>query len=313
MKVAITGANGFIGRALVRRLVDEGHAVLALTRNPKRDEKLFPAGVQRDQFDAMRPPGKGLLLGYEAVIHLAGAPIAERWTSEQKAKILDSRVWGTDAIAKAAVEAGTVRVVVSASGIGYYGTTGDEMLTESAASGSDFPAEVCRAWEKSALPARAAGIRTVNPRIGMVLHPKGGALAKMLLPFKLGAGAQMGNGKQYMSWIHLDDLLSVFLHALGDHSMEGPVNATSPNPVTNAEFTETLARVLHRPALFRAPTMAMRMALGEMSMLVTAGQRVVPKRLMDAGFEFAHPHLEEALASLLSPEKSGSGSAARAA
>jgi uncharacterized protein len=297
MKIAVTGGTGFIGRPLVDRLVAAGHKILLLTRRPESvgGSLSIAAGF----FDAMQPPREGLLDGMDTVIHLAGESIAKPWTAEQKERILQSRQKGTEAIARASVQAKSVKALVCASAIGFYGPRGNDELTEDIPPGDDFLARVCRAWEQSAAPAREAGIRVVHLRTGIVLHPDGGALKKMLLPFKLGIGGRLGSGQQYMSWIHREDLVSLYVHALSNESIEGPLNGTAPNPVTNEEFTRVLARVLHRPAVFPAPALALKLALGEMSSMVLTGQRVLPARALRSGFRFAFPELEPALQNLL--------------
>jgi uncharacterized protein (TIGR01777 family) len=298
MKIAVTGGTGFIGRPLVQRLARENHEVLALSRNPVHGARTGPQ-VQSAFFDALQPAPKGLLRGCQAVIHLAGESIAERWTPERKERVIQSRSRGTRSIAEAAVEAGTVKTLITASAIGYYGPHGSEELREDSPPGNDFLAQVCQAWEEAALPARSAGLRTAQVRTGIVLHPEGGALKKMLTPFRWGAGGRLGSGLQYMSWIHRDDLVALYLHALFTGSVNGPVNGTAPNPVTNRQFTEALGRALGRPTLFPAPAMALRLALGEMSSMLLTGQRVLPVRALASGFQFGFPQLEGALQNLL--------------
>ncbi len=298
MRIAITGGTGFIGRPLVERLMREGHEVLALGRHPAKGISKPGSRVAEDFFDALQPPRKGLLSGWDAAVHLAGESIAERWTPDHKERLMQSRVRGTRAIAEAVVEAKTVRTMVCASAIGYYGPHGAEELTEESLPGKDFLAQVCTAWEAAASPARDAGLRTVHVRTGIVLHPEGGALKKMLAPFKLGTGGRLGSGEQYMSWIHRDDLVSLFLHALATEAIRGPMNATAPNPVTNQEFTRALGRALHRPAILPAPAFALKLALGEMSSMLLTGQRVLPRRALATGFRFAFPDLDRAFRNL---------------
>lgn len=298
MHIAVTGATGFIGQALVARLVERGHGVRALVRRPGRLAGARPA-VEAVAFDALAAPAPGLVDGCDAVIHLAGEPIARRWSREHKERVRRTRVEGTGAVARAAIAAGTVKALISASGVGYYGPHGSEPLTEDSPPGSDFLAEVCKEWEEATAPAREAGIRAVHLRLGVVLHPGGGALERMLLPFKLGLGGRLGSGEQYMSWIHRDDLVSLLAFALEAESLGGPVNATAPNPVTNAEFARVLGQALHRPALLPVPALALRLALGEMATVLLEGQRVLPSRALAAGFTFAYPRLDAALAHLL--------------
>jgi uncharacterized protein (TIGR01777 family) len=270
VKVAVTGSGGLVGSALTRALWLEGNDVIA---------------VPRDHAD---------IGGADAVVHLAGAPIAVRWTARRKREILESRVLGTRRIVKAiANEARAPRVFVCASAIGFYGDRGNEELTEESSQGTDFLAEVVREWENA---ARATRVRTVQLRFGLVLSPHGGALAKMLPAFRMGVGGRLGSGAQWMSWIALHDLVRVIRFAIASDEMNGPVNAVAPQPVTNAEFTATLGRVLRRPAVMSVPAFALRALFGEMAgMTMLASQRVKPSRLEQAGFRFEHPALEGAL------------------
>jgi len=291
MHVAVSGGTGFIGRPLVDALLQQGHQVLLLTRDPRR----VPArpGVQAA---ALFPaPDLG---GCDAAVNLAGEPINQRWSAAARRRILVSRVEATSAVAEAARRSGTVKVMVSASATGFYGARGDEALDENSSPGSDFTAQVCSAWEEAARPAAQAGLRLALLRIGVVLHPDGGALQKMLPPFKLGLAGRLGSGRQWMSWVHRDDVVSLVLHALRTDAASGPLNATAPEPVTNADFTTALGRALHRPTFLRAPAAALRLALGEMSTLLLDGQKVFPRRTLETGFHFAYPTLEAALAQL---------------
>ena len=299
MKIAVTGATGFLGRPLVRKLIRDGHSVTALVRHPDQTAAVEGAPVQK--FDTRAPLNPGTLVGQEAVIHLAGESIAQRWTEERKAQILESRTAGTSAIVKAAIEAKTVKVLLSASAVGYYGPHGPEELVEETPPGSDFLARVCIAWEGATEPASAAGIRTVNLRTGIALHPEGGALRAMLPPFRLGVGGRLGSGLQYMSWIHRKDWISLCAHCLTADALRGPVNFTAPNPVTNREFTAALGKVLHRPTLLPAPTPALKLLLGEMATMLLEGQRAVPRRAVRSDFRFKFPYLPEALDNLLLP------------
>jgi hypothetical protein len=270
-----------------------------------------PAGPDEVAWD----PARGLaeparLNGVDAVVHLAGANIAAgRWTPARKAEIRQSRVEGTRSLCEALARlAHPPRVLASASAVGYYGDRGAETLTEDSAAGTGFLADVCRAWEAATQPASRAGIRVVNLRFGMILTPAGGALGKMLLPFKLGAGGRIGSGEQFMSWITLDDAIGAVHHALCEESVRGPVNVAAPAPVSNAEFTRTLARVLRRPALFPLPAFAARLLFGEMAdALLLGSARVVPARLQAAGYGFRLPELEGAIRHLLgrSPQHQG--------
>ncbi len=242
------------------------------------------------------------LEGVDAVVHLAGESIAEgRWTSAKKARILESRVRGTRLLSETV--AGLSQppgVMVSASAVGYYGDRGNELLREDSGPGSDFLARVCREWEAAADPAREAGIRVVHPRMGIVLSPEGGALGRTLPIFKLGGGGKIGSGRQYWPWVALGDIVGAILHALMDESLEGPVNVGSPNPLTNAEYTKTLGRVLNRPAFFTLPAPVARLMLGEVAdALLLASQRMEPAKLKETGYEFRYPELEGALRHLL--------------
>jgi uncharacterized protein (TIGR01777 family) len=266
------------------------------------------AGRSRAPFAAARALGafsidREALEGLDAVVHLAGENVAgARWSDAQKQRIRESRVRGTRLLAEALSALRTKPAVwLSASAVGIYGDGGDRPLDEDSPPGDDFLAQVGVAWEEAAAPARAAGIRVVHPRFGVVLHPSGGALAKMLGPFKLGLGGKLGSGAQYMSWIALEDAVRALLHLI-DQPLEGPVNLVAPNPVTNAEFTRALARALHRPAPFFVPSFAARLALGEMAeVALLRGQRVFPKRLLASGFRFAQPELEPLLSSFFAP------------
>jgi uncharacterized protein len=297
MKIAVTGATGFLGRPLVRRLIRDGHSVTALVRQAARTTSVEGAPVQK--FEARAPLNPGALVGQEVVIHLAGESIAQRWTSERKELILQSRTAGTSAIVKAAIEAGTVKVLLSASAVGYYGPHGAEELTEESPPGDDFLARVCIAWERATGPASSAGIRTVNLRTGIALHPEGGALRAMVTPFRLGVGGRLGSGKQYLSWIHREDWISLCAYCLTADSVRGPVNFTAPNPVTNLEFTTALGKVLHRPTLLPAPAVGLKVLLGEMATMLLEGQRAVPRRALGTNFRFKFPELPDALGSLL--------------
>jgi uncharacterized protein (TIGR01777 family) len=300
MTVALTGASGFLGPQLVQRLLERGHEVHVLARDVARALKRLPPGVTGSFFDAATPLSPDALGGAEAVVHLAGEPVAQRWTERARQRIRDSRVVGTRVLVEAMRAAGTVRHFVSASAIGIYGADrGDEPLTESGSPGEDFLAHVCRAWEAEAMEAAAAGIRTVVPRIGVVLHPEGGALAQMLPAFRLGVGGRMGSGRQYISWVHRDDTLALLLFALERTELSGPMNVTAPEPVTNADFARALGAALHRPAVLPVPAFALKLAFGEMSEVVLGGQRVLPRVAQEAGYRFQYPELTGALRALL--------------
>lgn len=297
MIIAITGSSGLIGTALVAALEADGHLVRPIVRRPPRAEK-HEIGWQPDKgtIDAVE------LEKVDAVVNLAGAGIADkRWTAAYKKEILDSRIRGTTLLCQMLARQKTKpSVLVSSSAIGYYGTRGDEPVDESSPPGTGFLAEVCQQWEAATLAARDAGIRTVNLRTGFVLAKEGGGLAQMLTPFKLGVGGVIASGKQYMSWIALEDLVRAIQFSLSAPALMGPVNGTAPQPVTNREFTKTLGKVLGRPTIFPVPAFAARLAFGEMAddMLI-GGVRVDPRALLNARFEFKYPELEVALRHIL--------------
>jgi hypothetical protein len=281
-----------IGTALVARLRAGGHTVRRLVRSTGE--------MQRDdvRWDPMAAAlDERVLVGCDAIVHLAGAPIAQRWTDERKRDIRESRVRGTSLIANAVASmAVKPKVVLSGSAIGYYGDRGDEPLDEQSTSGTDFLSRIAREWEGAAAPIANAGVRLVLLRTGIVLSSRGGALAKMLLPFKLGLGGPIGNGRQWMSWISLHDHLRAMEHALFTDVLHGPVNLAAPNPVPNAEFATTLGKVLSRPAMIPLPRFALKLAFGEMAdATILSSQRVMPRALMDSRFAFAHAELDEAL------------------
>jgi len=291
LRIAITGASGFVGSELTALLQSGGHEVLPVVRRAPRDQEIFwdPA---RGEIELER------LEGLDAVVHLAGESIAGgRWTPARKAAIRDSRVQGTRLLAESLARLRQPpKVLVSASAIGFYGDRGDEALDEDSAAGAGFLSEVCQAWEAAADPARNAGIRVVHMRTGIVLSPRGGALAQMLLPFRMGVGGVIGSGRQWMSWIGLSDLIAAFYSALFLESLEGPVNATAPHPVTNAEFTRVLGKVLGRPTLIPMAEAAVRLVFGELGdALLLEGARVTPRKLAASGFEFLQGELEGAL------------------
>lgn len=301
MKIIVTGASGLIGSALVPVLGKEGHQVTTLVRReskhkPQADVSEVVWNPAHDELDAAR------LGGTDAAVHLAGEPIASgRWTEAKKRRILESRVQSTRLLAGVLARLQPrPRVFVCASAIGYYGDRSSELLTEESAAGVEFLSRVCREWEAACEPARAAGIRTVNLRFGVVLSARGGALAQMLTPFKLGLGGRVGTGWQYMSWVALDDVVGAIIQALTDERLAGPVNVVAPQPVTNNEFTKTVGRVLGRPTFMPVPTFALHLALGEMAdELLLASARVEPARLKAAGYQFKYPQLEPALRHLL--------------
>jgi uncharacterized protein (TIGR01777 family) len=294
--VAVTGATGLIGTALVERLRARGHTVRRLVRSSPQ-----PGDVLWDP--ARGTPAPDALTGVDAVVHLAGEPVAHRWTAKRKRAIHESRVRSTDLLARAvAALPRKPRVFLSGSAVGYYGDRGDEVLDESASPGADFLAGLSREWEGATVPMTDAGVRVVLLRTGIVMSPKGGALAKLLPIFRLGGGGPLGSGRQWMSWIALADHVRAMEHALFTESMSGAANLVAPNPVTNAEFATTLGRVLSRPALIPVPAFVLELLYGEMARAtLLAGQRAVPKALSAAGFEFGNPTLEGALRSLVRP------------
>ena len=295
MNVMVTGATGLVGSQLLPLLKQDGHEVITLTRRAPRNSS-------ERQWD---PAGKlpaATLEGIDAIIHLAGENIGDsRWTAAKKKRIRDSRVIGTRNLAEAAAATGgQVKSFICASAIGFYGDRGHEELTENSPPGTGFLPEVCREWEAATGPARDAGIRVVNLRLGVVLSKEGGALAKMLLPFKMCVGGIVGSGKQYWSWLTVDEAARMFRFALQNTNLHGPVNAVSPQPVTNLEFTKALGSVLHRPTIFPLPAFMARLVLGEMADdLILGSTRVIPNRLLAAGYSFSHPEIGEALASAL--------------
>jgi hypothetical protein len=288
MRIGITGASGLLGTALVPALRGAGHAVVRIGRGADADVRWNPAVGELDAADCE---------GINAFVHLAGANVGQRWTALHRRAILESRVAGTILIARiAAALPSRPRVLVSASAVGIYGDAGDAPCDESTGAGHDYLAEVCQAWEASADAARAAGIRTVHLRFGVILSRHGGALGKLLPVFRLAAGGRVGSGRQWMSWLSLEDAVGIVRFALETDGLSGAVNATAPEPVTNAEFTATLARVVNRPALFPVPSMALNLILGEMAQAtLLASQRVMPRRLLAAGYVFRHATLESAL------------------
>ncbi len=333
MRVTLTGATGLIGTTLVARLVAEGAEVTVLSRDPERASARL--GVPAVSWDPLSEPAPAhALAGRDAVVHLAGENVAQRWSANAKRAIRESRTIGTrhlveglSSCASSAAEAGggerrggggggggssaggerpgregagaRPAVLVSSSAIGYYGPHGEEPLDEEAPPGSDFLAQVCAAWETQARAALQLGMRAVQVRTGVVLDPRGGALAKMLPPFRLGLGGPVAGGAQYVSWIHVDDLVGMMCAALDDERWSGPVNGTAPEPVTNRELSHALGRALHRPALLPVPAAALGLLYGEMAQIVTTGARVLPAKALVLGYEFRHPHLDETLGVVL--------------
>lgn len=302
MRVTVTGATGLIGSELVRALTARGDEVTVLTRDPAGARGKL-GGVEAIAWDADGGPAPAAALeGRDGVVHLAGEPVAQRWSDDAKRRIRVSRERGTaNLVAGIAAAAAKPAVLVSASAVGYYGPRGDERVDESTAPGGDFLAQVCVAWERAALAAEQHGLRVALVRTGVVLDARGGALAKMLPPFKLGAGGPVAGGKQWMPWIALDDLVGLYLAALGGGPQwSGPLNGSAPEPVTNADFSKALGRALHRPAIAPVPRLALKLLYGEMEQIVTTGQRAVPAKPLALGHAFRHPQLDEALKVALS-------------
>jgi uncharacterized protein len=305
MRILIAGGSGFLGQALTHRFTAGGHRVQILTRQAVRPATSSPGSpVERITWtpDGSLGPWSAACRGTNVIINLAGESLASgRWSLPRKAQLTASRLHPTRSLVAFITQTDPKpALLLSSSAIGFYGDRGDQVITEAAPIGTDFLAELCAAWENQAVKARNLGTRVVLVRTGLVLDPSEGALAKMLLPFRLGAGGRFGSGRQYMSWIHRDDWVSLVLWAAGKPGLDGPLNATAPNPVTNAEFARTLGRVLRRPAILPAPAFALRLLLGETAdALLLSGQRVTPHRALDLGFRFAYERLDAALADLI--------------
>ncbi len=293
-RVLVTGVSGPIGAALLPYLESRGVRIVRLIRGPTREPDQI-------SWDPLRPLGPAVVSGFDEVIHLAGESVAGRWSEAKKKAIHESRVQGTTHLAAALAQTQSPpRVFICASAIGCYGNRGDEVLTEQSPAGQGFLPEVCRQWEAASGIAANAGIRTVNLRLGLVLSPKGGALAKMLTPFKLGLGGRIGSGQQWWSWIHVDDIAGIIHHAIQSDTVSGPLNLVAPNAVRNAEFTQRLASVLGRPAFFHVPAFAARLAFGEMAdELLLSSERVDPAKLRASGYAFRFAELPRALEDLL--------------
>jgi uncharacterized protein (TIGR01777 family) len=297
MKILITGSTGLVGSRLARSLKSKGHEIVRLVRSTPKDSAT----------EVYWNPEQGTLNateleGLDAVVHLAGESIAEgRWSDEKKTKIRQSRIKGTTLLSESLAKLKQKpEVLVSASAVGFYGSRGDENLDEQSASGSDFLAEVCREWELATQPAAQAGIRVVHLRFGVILSRDGGALPKMLFPFRMGVGGKLGSGQQYMSWIAIDDAVGAIEHALTNNTLRGPVNVVAPSAVTNHDFTKTLGHVLSRPTIFPVPAFAARLVFGEMAdATLLSSQRVEPARLKASGYTFKYPELEGALKHVL--------------
>lgn len=293
MKVAITGGTGLLGTAIGKSLAERGDQATVVSRTRGSDRIVWSLP------DGLDPPDA--LSGYDAVVHLAGAGIADaRWSDARKREILDSRRLGTRAVIEG-LRAADPRpsVLVSASAVGYYGPSGDAVRSEDAPAGDDFLAEVCKVWEQEAEAAEALGVRLVNARFGIVLSTDGGALAKMMPAFKLGVGGRLGSGDQYMAWIHIDDAAAAVVHLIDDPEARGPFNVSAPNPVDNRTFTKALGNALGRPTVLPVPAFGLKALFGEMSLALLTGQRAIPKRLDDSAFEFKFPYVDQALEELV--------------
>lgn len=292
MRALVTGATGFVGSRLAAQIAEP----IVLSRDPKRAREKLPRATHHYWDPLAATPPADAFAGVDAVFHLAGESVGEgRWSAAKKQRIRDSRILGTRHLVEGlATLEQRPRVLVVASAIGYYGSRGDETLDESSSPGNDFLAQVCRDWEAEARAAEKLGMRVVCTRFGIILG-QGGALAKMLLPFKLGLGGRLGSGRQWMSWVHIDDVVGILLANATDEQYQGPVNTVAPQPVTNREFTRALASVLHRPAIFPVPALALRLAVGEFAEVLLGSQRVLPKVAQRAGYGFRYSSLDEAL------------------
>jgi uncharacterized protein len=277
MRITITGASGLVGSRLTNEL-------------ERRGDEVTPLSLRRESDFVDK------LAGRDAVVHLAGENVAQRWSDDARRRILESREQGTRRLVEAIGQADPrPKALISASAVGYYGPHGDERLDEDAPPGDDFLAGACVIWEREAQNAETLGLRVVRVRTGVLLDRRGGALAKMLLPFKLGVGGPVAGGDQYMAWIHIDDVIGIYIAAIDGEDWTGAVNATTPEPVTNAAFSKALGRALHRPAIAPIPGFVIRLLYGDMAEIVTEGQRVIPKRALTLGYQFQHPDLDEAL------------------
>ena len=299
MKVTVTGATGLVGRRLVEALRDRGDEVTVLSRSaPRAQDKL---GVEAMEWDPVAGPAPvAALAGRDAVVSLHGEPVAQRWNDEVKRRIRDSRVIGTRNLVGALRDAEPrPKVLVSASGVGYYGPHGDERITERDPAANDFLGQLCVEWEGAADAAQQLGVRVAHVRTGIALDAKGGALKTMLPPFKLGLGGPIAGGRQYMPWIHIDDLVGLYLAALDGDTWTGPLNGSAPEPVTQKTFAKALGRALRRPAFLPAPQFGLKLLMGEMAEIATTGVRAVPERPLELGYQFRHTDLDAALRELL--------------
>ncbi len=306
MRVFVTGGTGLVGKRLVKHLRDRGDTVVVLSRRPSAAREMFGAGIEVVDGDPMKTgPWMEAVGPCDGVIHLAGENIfSRRWNAALKQLLVDSRIQSTANVVQAIGKApnrpdGTPKVLVNASAIGWYGPRGDEELTEDTPPGDDFMAVLCVDWEKQAREAEKFGVRVAMVRVGIVLDKEGGALAKLLTPFKLCVGGPVGSGRQYMSWIHHADMVGIFVFALDTPAAIGPINGTAPNPVTNKQFGKALGRALHRPAFMWTPGFMLRLMLGQVAQIITTGQRVIPKRTMALGYQYRFPNIDEALIDIL--------------
>lgn len=301
-RIVVTGATGLIGTRIVARLAEQGKHVIALVRNPARDRERAPGAAEYIEWSASMSEGPWTesLDGADGVIHIAGSPIGVRWNQSVKRAARDSRILGTRNIVQAIARATQrPRVLVAASAVGYYGSSPKGTVTEHSPHGDDFLATLCADWETESYRAEEHGVRTATVRTGIALDPRGGALAKLLLPFKLFVGGPIGSGNQPFPWIHIDDEVGIFLWALESEHVSGPLNGTAPGIVTNKEFSRTLGAVLHRPSILPVPSFVLRLVLGEGAPLVTEGQHAIPERTQELGYEFRYTDVRRALTDLL--------------
>jgi len=301
VRVLVTGASGFIGSALCDALLARGDAVVGLSRDPQRARSTNPGVIWHAWEPTLERPPEAAFENVEGVVNLEGEKINQRWTDDAKRRIMESRRTGTrNLVAAVAALERRPKVLVSQSAIGFYGDRGETMVDESAESGEGFDAEVVREWEAAAREAEGSGVRLVIVRTGHVLDPRGGLLGELLTPFKLGVGGPIAGGRQYMSWIHIDDEVNILLWALDNDRVNGTINATAPNPVTNREFSQAIGRALHRPASVPVPGFALDLKFGrEFGKVLRGGQRVMPRRVLDLGYEFRFTEIDKALQSLL--------------
>jgi uncharacterized protein (TIGR01777 family) len=301
-KIILTGATGLIGRELCKILINQGEEITVFTSNPVKAKEIIKGANEYIHWDYHKPEDwQKYINGTDAVIHLAGAGIAgKRWSENYKMTILESRVISTNNLVTAIKAAGQKPgLFITSSAVGYYGNAGDELLTEESGSGNDFLSGVCKEWENSAQKVETLGIRRVSIRTGIVLSSKDGALEKMLAPFKLFIGGHLGSGKQWFPWIHIEDLVNIYIYTLDNSNITGPINAAAPNPVTAKELAKRIGKAMHRPSLFPVPLLALKLAIGEAAESVIASQRAVPKKLLNAGFKFKFEKIDEALKDLL--------------